>query len=252
MGFTLGGWIDTAKDRTDVSGTFVPLYGLNNVVSQVPIFGPLLGGGHNEGLFGINFRVAGAMSSPNISVNPLSAIAPGFLRKLFGAGGGDPNAPIPAHGTLTRTADRGAPAKASSARHFGVDSAGASPYDDDHRGRSSVVERQLPKLNVVGSIPIARSNPHKHLAGAVVSQKPSVPPSDQSRALRRADSRRSSPRQRRKPVVTRAGFNSRPFTMLVAGVVRNGPAGGQRRREVRFLRSCAVYEGLGVTRALSL
>ena len=27
------------------------------------------------------------------------------------------------------------------------------------RGRSSVVERQLPKLNVVGSIPIARSNP---------------------------------------------------------------------------------------------
>ncbi|TNC13695.1 hypothetical protein FF100_13095 [Methylobacterium terricola] len=93
MGFTLGGWIDTGKDRTDVSGTFVPLYGLNNVVSQVPIFGPLLGGGHNEGLFGINFRVAGAMSAPNISVNPLSAIAPGFLRKLFGAGGGDPNAP---------------------------------------------------------------------------------------------------------------------------------------------------------------
>jgi hypothetical protein len=93
MGFTLGGWIDSAKDRTDVSGTFVPLYGLNNVVSQVPIFGPLLGGGHNEGLFGINFRVAGAMSAPSISVNPLSAIAPGFLRKLFGAGGGDPNAP---------------------------------------------------------------------------------------------------------------------------------------------------------------
>jgi hypothetical protein len=28
------------------------------------------------------------------------------------------------------------------------------------RGRSSVVERQLPKLNVVGSIPIARSNFH--------------------------------------------------------------------------------------------
>ncbi len=92
MGFTLGGWIDTAKDRTDIAGTFVPLYGLNNVVSQVPIFGPILGGGHNEGLFAINFRVAGAMSAPNISVNPLSAIAPGFLRKLFGAGGGDPTA----------------------------------------------------------------------------------------------------------------------------------------------------------------
>lgn len=31
-------------------------------------------------------------------------------------------------------------------------------FHDDHvGGRSSVVERQLPKLNVVGSIPIARS-----------------------------------------------------------------------------------------------
>src|SRR6266705_661508 len=31
--------------------------------------------------------------------------------------------------------------------------------EHSRRGRSSVVERQLPKLNVVGSIPIARSNP---------------------------------------------------------------------------------------------
>jgi hypothetical protein len=35
----------------------------------------------------------------------------------------------------------------------------ASMIRDVHvGGRSSVVERQLPKLNVVGSIPIARSN----------------------------------------------------------------------------------------------
>jgi hypothetical protein len=30
-------------------------------------------------------------------------------------------------------------------------------HGSTERGRSSVVERQLPKLNVVGSIPIARS-----------------------------------------------------------------------------------------------
>ncbi|MFE1601895.1 YhdP family protein [Methylobacterium sp. ID0610] len=91
MGFTLGGWLDTGRNATDIRGTFVPLYGLNNVFSQVPIVGPLLGGGHNEGLFGINFSVTGSMSAPNVAVNPLSAIAPGFLRKLFGAGG-DPSA----------------------------------------------------------------------------------------------------------------------------------------------------------------
>ncbi|WP_375456212.1 DUF3971 domain-containing protein [uncultured Methylobacterium sp.] len=88
MGFTLSGFLDTARERTDINGTFVPLYGLNNIVSQVPVIGTLLGGGHNEGLFAVNFRVSGRLSAPDVSVNPLSAVAPGFLRKLFSAGGG--------------------------------------------------------------------------------------------------------------------------------------------------------------------
>lgn len=88
MGFTLSGYLDTAREHTDINGTFVPLYGLNNVVAQVPLFGPLLAGGHNEGLFAVNFRVSGRLNAPEVSVNPLSAVAPGFLRKLFSAGGG--------------------------------------------------------------------------------------------------------------------------------------------------------------------
>jgi hypothetical protein len=87
VGFTVGGWIDYGRDRTDISGTFVPAYGLNNAIAQVPLFGPLLSGGQHEGLFAINFRVSGSASSPTLTVNPLSAVAPGFLRKLFGAGG---------------------------------------------------------------------------------------------------------------------------------------------------------------------
>jgi hypothetical protein len=86
VGFKLSGWIDYGRDRADISGTFVPAYGLNNVFAQVPLFGPILGGGQNEGLFAVNFRVSGAASAPTLTVNPLSAVAPGFLRKLFGAG----------------------------------------------------------------------------------------------------------------------------------------------------------------------
>jgi hypothetical protein len=89
MGFTMTGFLDTAKERTDINGTFVPLYGLNNVVSQLPILGQLLGGGRNEGLFALNFRVSGRLAKPDVSVNPLSALAPGILRKLFSAGGGN-------------------------------------------------------------------------------------------------------------------------------------------------------------------
>lgn len=95
VGFTLTGWLDQARDTLDLAGTFVPAYGLNNAFAQVPLLGPILGGGSNEGLFGVNFRVAGKASAPTLTVNPLSAIAPGIFRKLFGAGGGDPNAPRP-------------------------------------------------------------------------------------------------------------------------------------------------------------
>lgn len=89
MGFTLSGWLDTAKERTQIDGTFVPLYALNNVVAHVPLVGPLLAGDRNEGLFGVKFAVTGSISKPTVNVNPLSAVAPGFLRQLFGAGGGN-------------------------------------------------------------------------------------------------------------------------------------------------------------------
>lgn len=95
VGFTLGGFIDNTKDRMDISGTFVPAYGLNNAFAQVPLFGPLLGGGQYEGLFAVNFRVSGPVASPTLTVNPLSAVAPGFLRKLFGAGGEQPTGSLP-------------------------------------------------------------------------------------------------------------------------------------------------------------
>ncbi len=84
VGFTLGGYVDYARDRTEIFGTFVPAYGLNNAFSQVPIVGLLLGGGNkNEGLFAIDFKVSGQASAPTLTVNPLTAVAPGILRKLF-------------------------------------------------------------------------------------------------------------------------------------------------------------------------
>jgi hypothetical protein len=86
-GITVSGTLDFAKDSQNLSGTFVPAYGLNNVFSKVPLFGPLLGGGTNEGLLGVNFRVVGSLSQPEVSVNPLSAMTPGFLRRLFDLGG---------------------------------------------------------------------------------------------------------------------------------------------------------------------
>ncbi len=95
-GTTIEGTLDTINDRVNMTGTFVPAYGLNNFFSKIPLFGVFLGGGENEGLFGVNFRLSGSSTAPALTINPLSALAPGFLRKIFGAGQGAPSeAPAP-------------------------------------------------------------------------------------------------------------------------------------------------------------
>ncbi len=88
LGFTAQGNVDLARDRLDIAGTFVPSYAFNNAFSQVPIFGRILGGGQYEGLFAVNFRLAGSFAQPTMTINPLSAIAPGILRRFVDPGGG--------------------------------------------------------------------------------------------------------------------------------------------------------------------
>jgi hypothetical protein len=61
----------------------VPAYALNSVIGNIPVIGSLLLGGEGQGLFAANYRVTGSAADPEVSVNPLSALAPGFLRRLF-------------------------------------------------------------------------------------------------------------------------------------------------------------------------
>jgi hypothetical protein len=82
IGATIDGQIDYLRDDVRMRGTFVPMYGLNNMFGQLPIVGFFLGGS-NEGLVGITYEVVGSPSQPTLRVNPISAIAPGMLRKVF-------------------------------------------------------------------------------------------------------------------------------------------------------------------------
>ncbi len=83
VGVTVEGNIDYVRNDVHLRGTFVPFYGLNNIFGQIPIVGLFLGGGSNEGLLGITYEATGPPSAPNILVNPVSAIAPGLLRKFI-------------------------------------------------------------------------------------------------------------------------------------------------------------------------
>ncbi|HVV40302.1 MAG TPA: DUF3971 domain-containing protein [Nitrobacter sp.] len=83
IGATIEGSIDFPGNKVRMSGTFVPLYGLNNIFGQIPIVGLFLGGGSNEGLIGVTYEVVGTPGQPQLRVNPISAMAPGVLRKIF-------------------------------------------------------------------------------------------------------------------------------------------------------------------------
>jgi hypothetical protein len=92
IGGTIEGSID-AGNQVRMSGTFVPMYGLNNMFGQIPIVGLIIGGGSDEGLIGVTYEVVGSLGQPVLRVNPISAMAPGVLRKIFEFNTGKQNNP---------------------------------------------------------------------------------------------------------------------------------------------------------------
>lgn len=94
IGATIEGSIDYPGNQVCMSGTFVPMYGVNNIFGQIPLFGIFLGGGNNEGLIGVTYEVVGTPAAPVMRVNPISAMAPGLFRKIFEFNTGKQNSPM--------------------------------------------------------------------------------------------------------------------------------------------------------------
>jgi hypothetical protein len=83
IGGTIEGSIDYPANQVRMSGTFVPLYGLNNLLAQVPIANIFLSINSNEGVFGLTYEVVGTPDKPTLRVNPVSMIFPGITRKIM-------------------------------------------------------------------------------------------------------------------------------------------------------------------------
>ncbi len=81
VGFQAEGIVDRDPRTLRFTGTMVPIYGVNTVLSGIPIIGDILGG--EGGLVALTFEVKGAFDRPDISVNPLSILTPGFLRGIW-------------------------------------------------------------------------------------------------------------------------------------------------------------------------
>ena len=83
LGLTAKGHIDLNAERVDMQGTIVPAYFFNSLLGHVPLLGKLLSPEQGGGVFAARYTLRGKLADPDVSVNPLSALTPGFLRGLF-------------------------------------------------------------------------------------------------------------------------------------------------------------------------
>lgn len=75
FGVSLEGVYYTREDRLNLRGVISPFYLINAIGSVLTRPG--------EGLVGFTYRVEGQARAPQVSVNPFSALAPGFLRDML-------------------------------------------------------------------------------------------------------------------------------------------------------------------------
>ena len=106
LGLTGHGAYNIARDNLDVDGVVAPSYGLNSLLGVVPIVGDLFVSRRGEGVLGMTYSINGPAGNPRVGVNPLSALTPGILRRIFDVGPrrepvaealpAEPEAPAPA------------------------------------------------------------------------------------------------------------------------------------------------------------
>ncbi len=85
IGLTTQGWLDLASETAQLRGVVVPAFALNNLLSNVPLLGPLLTGGKDGGLFAISYSLEGPFDDLRSNVSMMSAVTPGALREIFNA-----------------------------------------------------------------------------------------------------------------------------------------------------------------------
>jgi hypothetical protein len=84
LGLTMKGRLDLDARQIDMQGTIVPAYFFNSLLGNIPLVGKLFSPERGGGVFAASYTLRGPLDDPDVSVNPLAALTPGFLRGLFG------------------------------------------------------------------------------------------------------------------------------------------------------------------------
>jgi hypothetical protein len=85
LGFTVSGDVALDDDSAcELDATIIPAYALNALPGKLPLFGRIFSAEKGGGLFSMRAHISGTLEQPHVSINPLSALTPGFTRGVFG------------------------------------------------------------------------------------------------------------------------------------------------------------------------
>ncbi len=86
FGINIDGRVNLDTGAANLWGTLVPFSFFNSIINVIPLLGDVITGGEGQGVIAVSYSVKGSLADPNISVNPVSLLTPGFLRNLFFSG----------------------------------------------------------------------------------------------------------------------------------------------------------------------
>jgi len=83
FGINIDGRVDLNTGDSNLHGTMVPFSMFNKLINAIPLLGDVFTGGEGGGVLAVSYTVKGKLAEPDVSVNPVSLLTPGFLRNLF-------------------------------------------------------------------------------------------------------------------------------------------------------------------------
>ncbi|MEM6747457.1 MAG: AsmA-like C-terminal domain-containing protein [Pseudomonadota bacterium] len=83
LGISATGMVDLAAGQIDVRGAIAPAYSVNSILGTLPGIGQLFVSRDGEGIVAFSYQIVGPIDQPTVTVNGLSALTPGILRRMF-------------------------------------------------------------------------------------------------------------------------------------------------------------------------
>lgn len=83
VGITAVGSLPLDGGAITLNGAVAPAYQVNSFLGKAPVIGDLFVNRKGEGILALSYAIDGEADEPRVTVNPLSALTPGVLRRMF-------------------------------------------------------------------------------------------------------------------------------------------------------------------------